>query len=148
MTDTGRQFPARPVVGVGAVVVDGQNVLLVKRGRAPLKGEWSLPGGAVEVGETLWAAVQREVLEETGLVVAVGPIIEVLDRIHTDADARVEYHYVLIAYLCSVVGGELRAESDADDARWAARDELRVLGVGTATVAVIDKGLALAERSG
>ena len=106
MTDDNRSFPARPIVGVGAVVVDDGRVLLVKRAQAPLKGEWSLPGGAVEVGETLSAAVQREVLEETGLVVSVGPIVEVLDRIHTDGDGRVEYHYVLIDYACTVVGGD------------------------------------------
>jgi 8-oxo-dGTP diphosphatase len=144
VTEGDRQFPARPIVGVGAVVVDGQHVLLVKRGRDPLKGEWSLPGGAVEVGETLAAAVQREVFEETGLVVAVGPIVEVLDRIHADGDGRVEYHYVLIDYLCSVVGGRLRAESDADDARWATRGELPAFRLGAATLAVIAKGLDLA----
>src|SRR5512140_3693988 len=106
------------MVGVGAVIVDdGGRVLLVQRGQPPLLGEWSLPGGAVEVGETLAAAIQREVFEETGLVVAVGPIVEVLDRMHADVDGRVEYHYVLVDYLCSVAGGQLRADSDAADAR-------------------------------
>ena len=147
MTDpipSDRLFPTRPIVGVGAVVADGPRVLLVKRGQAPLKGEWSLPGGAVEVGETLAAAVQREVFEETGLVVAVGPIVEVLDRIHADANGRVEYHYVLIDYLCTVVGGQLHPESDADDARWATRADLPLFRLGAATLAVIEKGLELA----
>ena len=96
-----RSYPARPVVGVGAVVFDADRVLLVKRAHEPLKGEWSLPGGAVELGETLEAAVAREVLEETGLAVDVGPVVEVLDRVQHAADGRVEYHYVIVDYLCS-----------------------------------------------
>ena len=94
-----RRYPSRPILGVGAVVIDDDRVLLIKRGQAPLKDEWSLPGGSVEVGESLEAAVAREVLEETGLVVGVGPVIEVLDRIHRDGDDRIEYHFVIIDYL-------------------------------------------------
>jgi ADP-ribose pyrophosphatase YjhB (NUDIX family) len=109
-------------------------------------GEWSLPGGAVEVGETLVAAVQRELLEETGLIVAVGPLVEILDRIHADADGRVEYHYVLVDYLCSVVGGDLRPHSDALDARWATRDQLEDLSVHPVTIGVIDRGFHLAHN--
>ena len=143
MTDI-RAFPPRPIVGVGAVIVDAERVLVVRRGRPPLEGEWSLPGGAVEVGETLVAAIQREVLEETGLVVAVGPMIEVLDRIHLATDGRVEYHYVLVDYVCTVVGGRLRPESDVSDARWATRSELPALAVAPLTVSVIDKAIILA----
>ena len=143
MTDV-RAFPPRPIVGVGAVIVDADRVLVVKRGRPPLEGEWSLPGGAVEVGETLVAALQREVLEETGLVVAVGPMIEVLDRIHLVADGRVEYHYVLVDYVCTVVGGRLRPESDVSDARWVNRPELLALAVAPLTVSVVDKAITLA----
>jgi 8-oxo-dGTP diphosphatase len=143
-----RRYPRRPVVGVGAVIVDEDRVLLVRRGQPPLEGQWSLPGGAVEVGETLAAAVQREIYEETGLVVAVGPAIEVLDRIHADHAGRVEYHYVLIDYLCTVVGGSLCPRSDAADARWAARQDLEVFGLQPATLAVIDKALDLASRDG
>jgi 8-oxo-dGTP diphosphatase len=142
-----RQFPARPIVGVGAIVVDDGRVLLVRRGRAPLQGEWSVPGGAVEVGEALSAAVQREVLEETGLIVSVGPIVEVLDRIHTNGDGRVEYHYVLIDYLCSVVGGDVRAGSDVLDAVWAAPQRLAEYGVPRVTAAVIEKAVHLAENA-
>ena len=143
MTDD-RSFPARPIVGVGAVVVDGQRVLVVRRGRPPLQGEWSLPGGAVEVGETLSAALQREVLEETGLVVDVGPMVDVLDRIHMSADGRVEYHYVLVDYLCTVLAGQLSPQSDAVDARWVTRAELSAFAVSGITVSVIDKAFSLA----
>ncbi len=140
---TTRLYPDRPIASVGAVIVDAGRVLLVQRGQPPLKGQWSLPGGAVEVGETLAAAVQREVFEETGLVVEVGPIVDVLDRIHLDAAARVEYHYVLIDYLCSVVGGHLHPQSDAADARWASPAELPAFGLQSVTLAVVMKGLAL-----
>lgn len=143
MTDA-RAFPSRPIVGVGAVIVDGEHVLLVRRGRPPLQGEWSLPGGAVDVGETLASAVQREVREETGLIVDVGAIVDVLDRIHMDHAGRVEYHYVLIDYLCAVVGGHLQAQSDAADARWVPRAQLPAFGVSAVAVAVIDKAFALA----
>ncbi|HUR33550.1 MAG TPA: NUDIX hydrolase [Vicinamibacterales bacterium] len=138
-----RAFPDRPIVGVGAVVIDDGRVLLVLRGQPPMQGQWSLPGGAVEVGETLAAAVQREVLEETGLVVSVGAMVEVLDRIHTDADGRVEYHYVLIDYLCVVVDGRLRPDSDAADARWARPDELDAYDLHPVTRAVVDRAFAL-----
>ena len=104
-----RPYPERPVVGVGAVVLDGARVLLIKRGNAPLKGQWSLPGGGVEVGETLEQAVAREVLEETGLTIEVGPIVEVLDRISRDGDGRVEHHFVLVDFVCRPTGGVLRA---------------------------------------
>jgi ADP-ribose pyrophosphatase YjhB (NUDIX family) len=140
---TDRLFPSRPLVGVGAVILDAGRVLLVRRAHAPAQGEWSLPGGAVETGETLVAALQREVLEETGLVVDVGPIVEVLDRIHLDADGRVEYHFVLIDYLCSVIGGHLQPESDASDARWASPGELHVFGLTATTLGVIRKALGL-----
>ncbi len=144
---TRRAYPDRPIASVGAVIVDNGRVLLVQRGHAPLKGQWSLPGGAVEVGETLSAAVQREVFEETGLIVEVGPIVDVLDRIHMDAAARVEYHYVLIDYLCAVVGGQLRPQSDAADARWASPADLLAFGLQPVTLVVVEKGLALAARS-
>lgn len=109
-------------MGVGAVVVDGGRVLLVRRGTEPLKGEWSLPGGLVELGETLTAAVIREVREETGLIVEPLELIELLDRIHREGD-RIRYHYVIADYLCHVTSGELLAASDADAVRWAERAE-------------------------
>ncbi len=138
MADT-RLYPERPIVGVGAVVIDGDRVLLVRRGHEPLKGEWSLPGGAVEIGETLEFAIAREVREETGLEVDVGPMVDVLDRIRMDADGRPRYHYVLIDFLCRPSGGTLACASDADDARWALLSELTRYRVADSAAAVILK---------
>jgi 8-oxo-dGTP diphosphatase len=138
-----RTYPDRPIVGVGAVVVDNDRVLLVRRAHEPLKGEWSLPGGAVEVGETLRDAVTREVLEETGLEVEVGPVVEVLDRIRPDPDGRVRYHFVLIDYLCRLVGGTLACASDAEDVAWAGLNELGGYGVAESAIAVIRQAFDL-----
>ena len=105
-----REYPEAPIVGVGAVVIDGAKVLLVRRGQEPLKGEWSLPGGALELGETLQQGVVREVLEETGLEVVPAGIVEVFDRITRDeATGRIRYHYVLVDFVCRVAGGTLLA---------------------------------------
>ena len=141
--ERGRAYPDRPFVGVGAVVVRDGQVLLVRRRHEPLRGAWSLPGGVVEAGETLQAALVREILEETGLEVRVGPIVEVLDRITRDVDGRVEYHFVLIDYLCQVVGGSLRAGSDAAAAQFVAAADLDAYEVSEATRAVITRALSL-----
>jgi len=111
----GRKYPDRPVLGVGAVVLVEGRIVLVKRAHEPLKGEWNLPGGGVELGETLEQACAREVFEETGLVVTVGPVIEVFDRIMRDDRGAVRYHFVLVDYLCHASGGALRCGSDATD---------------------------------
>ena len=141
-----RKYPDRPVVGVGAVIVDHDRVVLVKRAHEPLKGEWSLPGGAVEVGETLAEAIVREVHEETGLEVSVGPIIEVLDRVHRGADGRIDYHFVLLDYVCTAVGGLLTPASDAADARWVAVADLASYQLSDAATRVIVKALEMAQR--
>src|SRR5947208_773903 len=141
-----RAYPNRPVLGVGAVVVDGDRVLLVKRGHEPLKGEWSLPGGAVELGETLETAIVREVREETGLEIDVGPIVDVLDRLRYDPDGRVKYHYVLVDFVCRPSGGVLCCASDAECAEWAPVDHLEPYAVADATLSVIQK--AVGRQSG
>src|SRR6185369_13724022 len=111
-----RRYPKHPLLGVGALIFTRAgrrgSILLVERGREPLKGYWSLPGGLVETGERLEEALRREVLEETGLRVKPGPIFEVFERIMPDANGRTEYHYVLADYICRVLGGELRAGDD------------------------------------
>jgi 8-oxo-dGTP diphosphatase len=144
-----RKFPDRPFVGVGAVVLDAEGrVLLARRGHEPLKGEWSLPGGGVELGETLEAAVAREVLEETGLVVDVGPVVDVLDRVEHASDGRVEYHFVVIDYLCHAVGDRLVSGSDADDVRWVRPDELAAYRLTDKATSVISKAIGLAASRG
>jgi mutator protein MutT len=140
-----RQYPERPVVGVGAVIVADGRVVLVKRAHEPLKGEWSLPGGSVEVGETLADAVAREVLEETGLRVRVGSLIEVLDRVHRSSDGRVEYHFVLLDYRCTVLSGVLSHGSDASDACWVSRDDLPKYQLSDSAIRVVTRALELRE---
>ena len=135
-----RSYPQRPIVGVGAVVIDAGRVLLIRRAHEPLKGQWSLPGGRVELGETLEQAIAREVREETGLDVHVGPIVEVLDRIMRDADGRVEHHFVLVDFVCRPSGGILCGASDADAAEWVPLDALASCGIAEVTAAVIRKG--------
>jgi ADP-ribose pyrophosphatase YjhB (NUDIX family) len=137
-----REFPAAPLVGVGAIVVDKGRVLLVCRGREPMKGHWTLPGGVLELGESLADGVKREVAEETGLEVEPIELIELLDRIHREGE-KVRYHYVIADYLCRVTGGQLRAASDADAVRWVERAEWNshsALKLDPITVRVIEKG--------
>jgi|SRR5579863_9993506 len=143
-----REFPKSPLVGVGAVVVDEGRVLLVRRGAEPLKGQWSLPGGLVELGESLSEAIIREVREETGLTVEPIELVELLDRIHR-YEERVRYHYVIADYLCRVVGGELLAASDADAVRWVERAEWNshsALRLDPVTVRVIELGWQRAQE--
>jgi mutator protein MutT len=144
----GRRHPERPIVAVGAVVVDGDRVLLVKRGQEPLKGQWSLPGGVVEIGETLDAALVREIREETGVDIVVGPVIDVLDSIRRDPDGRPEYHYIIIDYLCRPRDGATAAAScgsDADAACWVAADDLDRYRLTPTAARVIRKALASAH---
>jgi len=138
-----REYPDRPIVGVGAVIIDQERVLLVKRGSPPLQGEWSLPGGVVELGETLRAAAEREAHEETGLIVKAGEVLEVLDRIVPGKYGAPQYHYVLIDFLCIVKGGTLHAGSDADDVSWAGESEFAKFKLETPAIAVIKKGFLL-----
>ncbi len=141
-----REFPEAPIVGVGAVVVDRGRVLLVQRGHEPSKGKWSLPGGMLELGESLADGVVREVQEETGLIVESIELIELIDRVQKEdgpEGKRIRYHYVIADYLCRVVGGSLRAASDADAVRWVERAEWNshsALVLDPMTVRVIEAG--------
>jgi ADP-ribose pyrophosphatase YjhB (NUDIX family) len=141
-----RAYPDRPVPGVGAVVVCAGGVVLVQRRFPPLAGHWSLPGGGVEIGETLAQAVVREVREETGLDVVVGPVIDVIDRIHLDDRGRVAFHYVIVDYACRAVGGTLCAGSDASSIVVASAAEMASFAVPQETRRVIDQGVALVSR--
>ena len=130
-------------MGVGAVVVRNDAVLLVRRAQAPLVGEWSLPGGLLECGETLREGIVREVREETGLVVEAGELLGVYERVNRNDDGRVRYHYILIDFLCTAVRGDLQAGTDAADARWFAVPALDGLNLPDDTRSVIEKGLRL-----
>jgi ADP-ribose pyrophosphatase YjhB (NUDIX family) len=151
-----REYPLAPLMGVGAVIVEAGRVLLVRRGHEPMKGHWSLPGGLLELGESLSGGVIREVQEETGLIVEPLGLIELLDRIHRVGE-RVRYHYVIADYLCRVTGGVLQAASDADAVRWVGRDEWMrpdELQLDPITVRVIEAGwqraqaISVEEREG
>ena len=141
-----REYPDRPVVGVGGVVVRAGAVLLVERAAEPLKGRWTLPGGVVELGETLEAALARELQEETGLEVRVLELVEALDRITPDDAQRVRYHYVLLDYLCEPAAGEAHAGSDVADVAWVKPEEFAAYDVPEKTRQVIQRGLALYQR--
>src|ERR1700741_3522272 len=132
-----REYPQQPLVGVGAILIEHGRVLLVKRGKAPLFGDWSLPGGMLELGETLRQAAEREALEETGVVVLATELLGVFERIIPDQEKRTLYHYVLIDFLCRKISGEVRAAGDAADARWFSAKEIEALPLPTDTRSVI-----------
>ena len=141
-----RTYPSRPVVGVGAVILSDGKVVLVKRRHEPLAGQWSLPGGTLELGETLEAGVAREMLEETGLVVEVGPVIEVFDRILLDENRKVRYHFVLVDYLCRPVAGTLRSDSDVSDVALADPSDLSGYHLAPKARDVIGRAIRLASK--
>jgi 8-oxo-dGTP diphosphatase len=131
-----REYPLRPVIGVGTVVWHGERVLLVRRGRPPRQGQWSLPGGAQELGETVAEAARREVREETGLEIELGEVLATVDMIEREGD-RVRYHYTLIDFSAEALGPDLRAGGDAADARWFTLAEVERLGLWSETVRII-----------
>jgi ADP-ribose pyrophosphatase YjhB (NUDIX family) len=147
MPEESRRYPPRPVLGVGALIIHQGKILLVERGREPLKGWWSLPGGAVETGERLEYALRREVREETGLEVEDLHLLEVFERIMPDAEGRAEYHYVLMDYLCRLAGGTLCAADDAGRAEWFDEAEIDGLKLTEGTAAVIRKGFRWKEEN-
>jgi 8-oxo-dGTP diphosphatase len=137
-----REYPEVPFIGVGAVIVQDGRVLLIRRGQPPLLGEWSLPGGLLECGETLREATVREAREETGLVVETVDMLGVYERVIRSDEGRVRYHYVLIDFLCRPMAGELKAGSDAADVRWYTHHELPALNLAYDANDVVLKGLA------
>jgi ADP-ribose pyrophosphatase YjhB (NUDIX family) len=136
-----REYPVHPVVGVGAVVVRGGRALIIKRAHEPRKGEWSLPGGLLELGESLQDAARRETKEETNLDIVIGPIIETFDRVHRDDGGRIRYHFVIVDFVCWSDDGEAAAGSDADEVAWVTESELESYGVNAHAAAVIRRGL-------
>jgi ADP-ribose pyrophosphatase YjhB (NUDIX family) len=135
-----REFPEVPLVGVGAIIIEGDRVVLVKRAHPPLQAEWSIPGGVLEVGELVREAAIREAREETGLTVETGELLGVYDRVLHNPEKRVQYHYVLIDFLCRRVAGDLAAASDAAEVSWFTREELPGMNLAADTLDVIHKG--------
>jgi 8-oxo-dGTP diphosphatase len=146
-----REFPTTPLLGVGAVIVDGEGrVLIIQRGTEPRKGLWSIPGGLVELGETLVEAVKREIAEETGLVIEPVAMIEVIDRIFREGE-RIRYHYVIVDYWCRVISGQLQPASDAQAVGWITRSEwydANPFALEAITMQVIEKGWQMSQSAG
>jgi 8-oxo-dGTP diphosphatase len=145
-----REYPDRPVVGVGGVVIENGRALLIKRGSEPLLGQWSIPGGTLELGESLQEGVARELLEETGLEVQVLDMIEAFDRIFLDPAApdagkrsRPKYHYVIVDYLCERLGGEAQAGSDVTDIAYATESELEKFHITETAMRVLLRAFAM-----
>ncbi|HTX40088.1 MAG TPA: NUDIX hydrolase [Bryobacteraceae bacterium] len=137
--ESDRRYPRRPLVGVGAILLDGDRILMAQRGKQPLKGWWSLPGGALETGESLADAVRREVREETGLEIEPLGVLEIFERIMRDAEGIPEYHYVLIDYVCRITGGQLAAGDDVCQVEWVRRRDLPKRQITEGTLGVIEK---------
>jgi ADP-ribose pyrophosphatase YjhB (NUDIX family) len=145
---SGREYPAAPIAGVAAVILCGNDILLIRRGREPMLGAWSLPGGALEVGETSAEGAVREVLEETGIRITPVEVITSIDRIHRDEEGRVQFHYVLVEWLCIAAGRVVPVcGDDAAEACWVSRDEVfsAAYDLGASTLSVIRKALIMAE---
>jgi len=140
-----RDYPSQPIVGVGVVVWHDERVLLIKRGKPPRAGHWSLPGGAQQLGETLAEAAKREVREETGIDIELGDIIATLDMIDRDQTGRVRHHYTLVDFVAEGLEAKLQAGDDALDARWFSRDEIDQLDLWSETLRIID--LAAGKRA-
>ncbi len=134
-----RSYPERPFVGVGVVVFRGQEVLLIRRGKPPRKGAWSLPGGVQELGETVHEAGAREVREEAGVEIEILGLVDVVDSIRRDGEGRVEFHYTLVDLAAEWQGGEARPGSDADGTRWVPIEEIGDLGLWSETVRIVNQ---------
>jgi 8-oxo-dGTP diphosphatase len=140
-----REYPERPLVGVGGVVISDGRALLIRRGGPPLQGEWSIPGGMLELGETIEEGVRRELAEETGLEVRVLDFIEVFERIFPDDHGKIKYHFVILDYLCTVVSGEARAASDVTAVAWAREEELAKYALTPTATRVIKRAFEISR---
>jgi 8-oxo-dGTP diphosphatase len=141
-----REYPERPIVGIGGVVIVDGKAVLIRRGSEPLKGQWSIPGGSLELGETLEQGVERELLEETGLVVKVVEFIEVFDRVYGDEKEKPRFHYVIVDYLCERVRGELKAGGDATDVVLAGEDELERFRLTETATRILKKAFVMDRK--
>jgi 8-oxo-dGTP diphosphatase len=141
-----REYPDRPIVGVGAIIIRGEEVLLARRGKEPAYGEWSIPGGGVKLGERLEDAVKREVREEVNLTVRVEEVVEVLERIFRDPEGRIQYHYVLVDFLCEYLSGKEKPSSDALEARWVPISEIPDEPLPRRTKGVIQKAFEMKQK--
>jgi 8-oxo-dGTP diphosphatase len=141
-----RDYPEHPIIGVGAVILDGDRALLVRRNTEPLKGEWSIPGGVLELGEKLRDGAAREALEETGLRIEVGGVLDVFDSIFPDAEGRTQYHYVLIDFLCRPLSGGATPGSDVSEVKWVTAADLDRLNLRDSIAQVIRKAFAATRR--
>ena len=139
-----REYPDHPILGVGGVLISEGRVLLVRRAAEPLRGEWSIPGGMLEAGETLEEAVARELLEETGLHARVTDFLEVFEKIVKDSDGRVRYHYVVCDYLCELVSGTPQAGSDVSEVTWCTPKEIPNYGLTEVATRIIQQAFAIA----
>jgi len=142
-----RDYPERPIIAVGAVIVDKDRFVLVQRGTEPHKGEWTIPGGMLECGESLRDAVIREAREETSLSVEPIALVEVFERIIRNDAGQVQFHYVIMDYLCRVIDGTLQAGEDAADARWLSEAHLNALQVTEGTIHVLNKALRASQTA-
>ena len=133
-------------MGVGGVVVRDERALLIRRGSAPLKGEWSIPGGMLELGETILEGVQRELLEETAIEVRLLDLIEVFERLTRDEAGKLKYHFVILDYLCEAVRGEAQAGSDVTDVAWVRESELNDYSLTPTATRVVQKAFEIARR--
>lgn len=146
--NTGREFPPRPLVGIGAIIIGEKGVILIKRSKPPRAGSWSLPGGAQKLGETVYTAALREIREETGLAAKIGGLVDVVDSISPAPDGRIEYHYTLVDFWATVDAGAVPvAGGDAADARWFALDELDSLKLWSETMRIIEMAHTLWRKS-
>lgn len=140
-----REYPERPIVGVGGVVISDGRALLIKRGYPPLQGEWSIPGGTLELGETLLEGVRRELAEETGIEVRIVDLIEVFERVFRDEAGKVRYHFVILDYLCEAINGSAVAGSDVSDVAWASEAELGQYSLTSTATRVIRRAFEMSR---